>query len=61
MGQRPVIFSTLTSQHALRDRSLSAWCYHSDRISCEMIWLDTQTHIDWFAQEFGAPATKVAG
>ena len=23
-----------------------------------MIWLDTQTHIDWFAQEFNVPASK---
>ena len=65
----PVIFSTLTSlwetsvdRHALRGRSVSAWRYRfTDRISCslpEMIWLDTQTHIAWFAQEFGVPASK---
>ena len=23
-----------------------------------MIWLDTQTHIDWFAKEFKVPASK---
>ena len=65
----PVIFSTLTSlwetsvdRHALRDRSVAAWRYRlTDRISCslpEMIWLDTQSHIAWFAQEFGVPASK---
>ena len=65
----PVIFSTLTSlwetsvdRHALKGQSVSAWRYRvTDRISCslpETIWLDTQTHITWFAQEFGVPASK---
>jgi glycosyltransferase involved in cell wall biosynthesis len=64
-----VIFSNLTSlwetsvdRHALGRRGVSAWRYRfTDKVSCslpDMVWLDTQTHIDWFAQEFGVAASR---
>jgi glycosyltransferase involved in cell wall biosynthesis len=41
---------------------ISRWRYRStDWISCALpkrIWLDTQAHIDWFAEQYGIPARK---
>lgn len=65
----PLICDPLTSlweteldRHGIGRRSASGLRYRlTDRVSCSLadqIWLDTQTHIDWYAAEFGIPAGK---
>ena len=65
----PVIFDPLTSlwetevdRTGASRRSVPGIRYRlTDRVSCflaDQIWLDTQTHIDWFAKEFGISTPK---
>jgi glycosyltransferase involved in cell wall biosynthesis len=65
----PVIFSTLTSlwetgvdRRELDRHSARGLRYRlTDWLSCTLassVWLDTQTHIDWYANEFRIPAGK---
>ena len=65
----PIVFSTLTSlwetsadRHGTRRNSVAGFRRRlTDWLSCSLadaIWLDTRSHIDWFAREFGIPDTK---
>ncbi|HEX2467326.1 MAG TPA: glycosyltransferase [Solirubrobacterales bacterium] len=67
--RRPVIFSPLTSlwetvldRRGLSTGSLSGWRSRlTDRISCSLadsIWLDTRSHIEWFSEQYGIPASR---
>jgi glycosyltransferase involved in cell wall biosynthesis len=65
----PVIFNTLTSlwETGVDRRDLALFSARgvryrlTDWLSCTLassVWLDTQTHIDWYANEFRIPAGK---